>query len=279
MSMHEDIFRSVRSYLYEKSSSPLAGSLVVSWLAWNWEFVMVIFSAELVREKFRIISHELYISSWDIWVVASFGPIGTAAIYLFLFPYPAYWAFAFTRWRQVKLNKKRQDLEEEELISKKDERAMRKEWDDREAGYLATIDRLSGEIARQNQLIDTLRDGMLEADREEDEDALRLNMKDSEGNDLGAPAETSLRLTKMPDMSLSDDEKSLLSAIALSKLGHSLGELEHNFPEISKTKLDYSIDKLKAHQFIKIRDRAGGGYVYMITENGRAYVVENHLTV
>lgn len=126
MSAPEDIFRSIRAYMYEKSTSPLAGSLVLAWIGWNWRVVLTILSSESVEAKFTIIDG-LYAAegsclTFYVW------PILTAFVYIFVFPLPAYIAFYWAKMMQILLNQARQRLEKTELISNEVVEKMRSEW-------------------------------------------------------------------------------------------------------------------------------------------------------
>ena len=40
----QDIFISIKAYLYERAASPLTGAFAVSWVVWNYRFFVVLFS-------------------------------------------------------------------------------------------------------------------------------------------------------------------------------------------------------------------------------------------
>ena len=58
----DEFRKSVNAILYERVSSPLWGTLVFSWLAWNWQFIVVLFFSDpekLGMDKLEYINENL----------------------------------------------------------------------------------------------------------------------------------------------------------------------------------------------------------------------------
>ena len=141
MSPPVDIYRSIRAYMYEKSTSPLAGSLVLAWIGWNWRVVLTILSSESVEAKFVIIDG-LYAAEGSVFTFY-YWPLLTVFGYIFVYPAPAYVAFYWSKLMQILLNKARQRLEKTELISNEVVEKMRSEWALKEERLGSSINALS----------------------------------------------------------------------------------------------------------------------------------------
>lgn len=89
----DDTITSIKASLYERVSNPLISSFFISWITWNYKFILVLFSSLALKEKFIYIEGTLYPFGWEhdfwqtnvqtsIWLI--FGPLVTALAYLYL---------------------------------------------------------------------------------------------------------------------------------------------------------------------------------------------------
>jgi len=73
--MIDEIKKSISATLYERTTSPLFGTFLFSWILWNWKIILVLFatnSQELETTKFEYIENNLLnYSSGIIYPVAS----------------------------------------------------------------------------------------------------------------------------------------------------------------------------------------------------------------
>ncbi|RZR46040.1 hypothetical protein D8T57_08850 [Vibrio vulnificus] len=123
--MLSDSYNSLKLYLYDKNTSPLFGSLLVSWLAWNYKFILLLLSNLSYQEKLNMIDL-IYGSNYEQYVTGIVGPIATALIYIFLFPIPSKFVFEYSLKRQDELNKIKQDINNNQLISLEKSQSLRK---------------------------------------------------------------------------------------------------------------------------------------------------------
>lgn len=93
--MLEDLIKGIREYVSDRFMSPLGAAIATSWLGWNFKFILVVFSSEPVIRKLHLIKL-IYQDSVQSFFVLTIGPITTAAIYIFLFPYPSRLVYEFT---------------------------------------------------------------------------------------------------------------------------------------------------------------------------------------
>ncbi|HIF9169511.1 TPA: hypothetical protein ACX6PO_002236 [Photobacterium damselae] len=152
--MIADAMTSIKAYLYEKAVSPLLGSLIISWCAWNYKFLLMLVSGLSFPDKLRYINI-LYSSAHDVYFHGILLPFLTSMAYLFLFPFPAQWVYQFSLKRQQVLNELKNKVQENELLTLEQSKMIRNQ--------LIDVEKKSDEeIERQNRLIKTRDDKIVE---------------------------------------------------------------------------------------------------------------------
>ena len=110
----EDIVKSLKAYLYERTASPLIGAFTVSWLIINYRASIIILWGDNVDQIienldafFGIKTYSLYYFQSDLygWFTHGFlGPLTAVAFYFYIYPlisYPVYEHLLATR-RKIK---------------------------------------------------------------------------------------------------------------------------------------------------------------------------------
>lgn len=49
-----EIIKSMKAFLYGRSSSPLFGAFIVSWAVWNYRVIITLLSNEKLADKFTV---------------------------------------------------------------------------------------------------------------------------------------------------------------------------------------------------------------------------------
>ncbi|MGC1175774.1 hypothetical protein [Polaromonas sp.] len=96
----KDIWASVLAHVSERTTNPLSFSFTVSWAAWNYRFLVVLFSAESPAKTFSQID-AIYASGWARWGSGFLAPLLTALAYVYLYPYLTEKVVQFYRARQI----------------------------------------------------------------------------------------------------------------------------------------------------------------------------------
>tara|TARA_A200000113_G_scaffold63689_1_gene54765 strand:+ start:382 stop:1149 length:768 start_codon:yes stop_codon:yes gene_type:complete len=127
MSFIDDIVNSVKAELYDRSVSPLMGSFIISWLLWNYKFVLLIFSNIAIDEKFSQID-KLY-TNYDtegiwFWLLL---PLITTLIHIYLYPIPAKYVFKHARNKQRELKEIKTQIEDETPLTKEEARDIKRQ--------------------------------------------------------------------------------------------------------------------------------------------------------
>lgn len=125
----QDIFISIKAYLYERAASPLTGAFAVSWVVWNYRFFVVLFSDGLSTpsSKFAVIDQLFDVDKLPfgeyLWpcigpfVHGLFMPAAIALFYLFIYPVMAQPVYQYSLVKQRQLTVIKQNLESERLLT------------------------------------------------------------------------------------------------------------------------------------------------------------------
>ncbi|MEN7343757.1 MAG: hypothetical protein AAAFM81_12475 [Pseudomonadota bacterium] len=129
----EDLYKSFRSHLYERSSSPLAGAFVLAWLILNYRVLFILFSGEPYAVNFAAIDSMIRLDWFDclhgacldshlglilgrlvFWFVC---PMALAATYIFFYPRLAEPVYRYALDRRQALRRIRQEAEQARLLT------------------------------------------------------------------------------------------------------------------------------------------------------------------
>lgn len=149
--MIEDIVKSIKANLYERTTSPLFGTLAISWALWNYKIFVVIFSDMEAPDKIAYLQSSLYADLWDKLLSLVLWPLVIALFFLFVYPYPAKWVFRFWRKKQKELRDIRSEIENETLLSLEESRGVRRQLIDIQNEYDVQLRKLSEDLERTKQ--------------------------------------------------------------------------------------------------------------------------------
>ncbi|CDT80493.1 conserved hypothetical protein [Vibrio diabolicus] len=153
--MISDAITSIKAYLYERSVSPLLGSLIVSWAAWNYKFFLLWVSGMNFPDKLRYVQI-LYNSDYEIYLQGMLFPFLTSMAYLFVFTYPAEWVYRFSLGRQSLLNKLKNEKQENELLTLEQSKVIRNQLAETEKQFDEQIERKDRAIELRDKEIEKL---------------------------------------------------------------------------------------------------------------------------
>ncbi len=81
--MIPDLYKDIKIQLYERATSPLLGSFVISWCLWNYKLLLVMFSTGTATNKIAYINGVLYPDYWSIGFIGFLAPLLTTAFFLY----------------------------------------------------------------------------------------------------------------------------------------------------------------------------------------------------
>lgn len=124
--MMEDLAKTIKAQLYERLNSPLVGALAISWCAWNYKFLIVLFSNIDPEKKLELIQRTIFVTEVDVWMSGIAMPTIMAAVYLFVYPWPARWVYQYVRLRHKELKEVQQRIDDETPITREEAREIRR---------------------------------------------------------------------------------------------------------------------------------------------------------
>lgn len=142
----KDVINSIRLQISERLNSPLFGSFVISWVAWNHRLLAVLFSGLPVNEKFTLIDTKLYPDNWTIWKTSAILPFSTAVLFILLYPVISKFFYAYWLRRNNELKQLRDNIENATLLTREESHALRMAMIKIKDEYEETINRQSMEI-------------------------------------------------------------------------------------------------------------------------------------
>ncbi len=123
--MFEDLIKTVKAQLYDRLTSPLLGCFLLSWVIWNYKFIFTLFSEMKTEEKFKFIESYIYAGHYSHFIYGLLLPFITTLFFIFIYPYPAKFAYAFFRKRQVELKEIQQKIDDETPLTREEARKIR----------------------------------------------------------------------------------------------------------------------------------------------------------
>ena len=168
----QDIFTSIKAYLYERATSPLIGAFILGWSIWNYRFFVVMLSSGLPRPQEKFEAIDLLFSEYTFSIGdASFLisakvidgaliPIVIALIYLYVYPFLAKPVYEHSLKKQKELRAIKQAQEDQRLLSIEESREIYRRLAQMQSKHQDEVDFLNNQISALNQYIEnTEKDG------------------------------------------------------------------------------------------------------------------------
>lgn len=151
--MIDDLSKSIRAALYDRTTSPLFGALTISFIVWNHRLLVVLFSGMTVEQKFSYIDEVLYATVLAKTILLAIGPLITAIFFLYVYPHPAKWVYQYWRARQKELKDIRRKIEDETPLTIEQSRRIRRQITDVQADYEEELQRQTTQVAQLKDLL------------------------------------------------------------------------------------------------------------------------------
>ncbi len=265
-----DFIQSIKAHLYDKTTSPLFGAFLVSWIAFNYEFMFILNSTMPVHDRFEYISTFLYCDYTDYLLKGFLFPLGSSIIILLAYPYPARKIYGYWKAEHIKQNNLRLNLEGKALISKKKESEIRKEIADMEIKYENEINKKDSKIKALTNLINDLygkENESAKTIRSLKEQLSNKEPNETHKNKLGIPVPNDKDIKGIHGL----DSNQIKVLLLISKHeGERIGYILDN-SSTHKQVTKYNLEQLKERRLISIED----GIKYSLTPEGRKLLVES----
>jgi hypothetical protein len=150
----DELLTSAKQSLLDRLANPLLGSFAVAWCAWNYKFLVILFSSASVSQTFALVDTIAFPDKWSIFRRGLLLPLTSACVYVFLYPYPARFIYEFTLKRQREITQTKQRIADETPLTLEESRRLRVEFIERERADNEQVQRLTEEISRLNSALD-----------------------------------------------------------------------------------------------------------------------------
>lgn len=120
--MFDDVGKTIKAILYDRITSPLFGTFVLSWCGWNWRLILLFLtdSSTAVVKKFQYVDSDIYPSINVILVHGLLLPLTTTAFFLYIYPWFAKKVYGHWRVQQNKLKELQLEMDAEKPLTKKE---------------------------------------------------------------------------------------------------------------------------------------------------------------
>jgi hypothetical protein len=164
----QDIFTSIKAYLYDRAVSPLIGAFVVAWSVWNYRFFVVLFAGGLPTpaDKFKAIDllfKSYTIALGDVNVVVSgkiidgfIAPAVIGILYLYAYPFLAKPVYEHSLKKQKELRAVRQEQEDNRLLSVEESRELFRRLAQMQSKHEGEVDSLNNQVSALSRHLDEL---------------------------------------------------------------------------------------------------------------------------
>lgn len=250
----DEVLKSFKAQMYDRVSSPLTFSFLLSWCLWNYRFLLVIVGTSPAAEKFAYIEQHLFVTWHDYLLRGFLLPLISSLFYIYLYPTPARKVYEFSQSEAVKMKKAQQNSEDQMPISPEDaanlRAEMRKEKRER-----------AEELEKADKTIKQLKD-----------DLARLEVKPSAADKL-YPSATPALTTAYSGPALTDGQHMLLHTIANYPEDFYEQSYYNGDADLSLARRRSNVDALIANKLLTDRFDNRGKRILETTPIGRHLVV------
>ncbi|MBI2280915.1 MAG: hypothetical protein HYU68_09545 [Bacteroidetes bacterium] len=182
--MFTEIRKSTNAILFERVTSPLFGTLIVSWLIWNWKIIyLTLFISESTIEENKI---DYIASNYnDIHFLVTF-PLISTFLLLTIIPFVsngAYWiTIKFKKWRIDQKN----EIEKTQVLTIEQSVSIRQELRDKEMEFEKILEKRNLEEKILKSQIEELELRLAELEPKEDPIKTNRVRKSNSGSSYGS---------------------------------------------------------------------------------------------
>jgi hypothetical protein len=259
--MIDEFVKTIKSNLYDRVTSPLAGAFFISWCLWNYAVLIILFSSYEAEKKIELIQGKLTL--YDNSVLF---PLITTGLFIFVYPYPARWVYSFWRKHKKELREARQEIENEELLSVEESRAYKRQIYKLREEHDREIERKDSEIETLKSEIENLKNEINQSrDRSEQDKTRKVIFDKIESDNL------TQKVKAKRHNEIDEEQLHILQFMAElpdSNVNEQL--IYEDMENIPKIRIKHKLDKLVA---LKLLSKPTS-HVYCLNENSRAFLVD-----
>lgn len=182
----DDIFKSIKAFLYERTVSPLFGAFALSWGVCNYRVLIIIFSESSFSDKLTALN--IYFSSIDInlfeislslsggLVHGVIFPSTVTVLYIFAYPVLAAPVYEYSLKKQKEIREIKQTAEGERLLSVSESRKLFNQLSKLQENHASERERYDKQIRSLTETINELENTNNESNSE-DVNKLRIELE------------------------------------------------------------------------------------------------------
>lgn len=246
----DDLVKSFKAQLYDRVTSPLFSTLLITWATWNHRLFFALASSSELPKKFEFIDEVLYPTWKEVLGRGSLFPLLSTLFLIYVFPRPARWVYEYTRQEHKELKKIQQRIDDETPITVEEARELRSAIRKAEAEFDKAID-------ERNKLIEKLK-----------QEISQLDLRAPRDKDLPILPATPIKDTSDVEQ-LDERQVETLYRVAKAIEGLEVDQLISSKNDRDRILIQHSIDELLRKSLIQY---FGGQYT--ATPKGRAKLVE-----
>jgi hypothetical protein len=120
--MFDDVGKTIKAILYDRITSPLFGTFVLSWCGWNWRLILLFLtdSSTDVVKKFQYVDSDIYPSISVILCHGFLLPLTTTAFFIYVYPWFAKKVYGYWREQQNELKRLQVEKDGEKPLTKEE---------------------------------------------------------------------------------------------------------------------------------------------------------------
>lgn len=267
-----ELLEAIKLGITERVTSPLLGSYIISWLVWNFDFILISFSDEKVETKIAMIHAQLF-SDWYVIVESILVPAAATFFLIYVYPYPAKWVYQHRLIVQRQLGAIRQRIEEEQLLSVEQSRQIRLnyyELQKQNREKLASVEQENADLRKQLDAAKGQNNAYSALQPAKDDTTPEV--ENAVSNDAVAISDNAFKLNEPSETVLSvfasDDVDSLYESDIFAKTKNAL----------SKTRAKYALQYLSQNGYLS-SDKGQRGTFYYLMSGGREYIVNHNMDI
>jgi hypothetical protein len=158
----DDYIKSIKAQLYDRATSPLFGTFALSWVGWNYKFIVVLLESAPAADRLWYVSNVLYEGWFDRVFQGFIFPTLTSLLFIYVYPILAQPIYLYVREQQKKLRDIKQKIEGETVLTIEESRVIRSAAFVKHRALERTIEERDISIQQLNEMIMKLEKGISE---------------------------------------------------------------------------------------------------------------------
>ena len=267
------MYKSIKAFLYDRTSSPLFGAFIISWSIINYRVILTIFSGESLANKFEVINTLFQPIDTGFFFVSAalvhgfIYPVIATLLYIYLYPRLAKPVYKHSLKKQIELREIKQEEESNRLLTLEESREIYKEMAEVENRYNQQEEIHRKQVAGLISEVEKLGDIKPPTRVRAGTDSLQQGRKEGAKRQSGTPES---KINKLPA-----DLESVLMVFSGSSVDEKIDinylfDAFKDYPFNDIDLLRYGADELVNQGFL---ENVMGSY--FLTHKGRSYMIEH----